>query len=137
VLRVGRKLFVGLSKRSNAEGIGQLAALLAPYDYEVVPVRVSGCLHLKSASPIWAATRCSQTAIGSMPLHFAIFDLIDVAAEEPHAANRLALDDTVIFPASFPARELASEIAGLPNREPGHLGTAKKPSWPHLLQPVV
>src|SRR5258706_15932996 len=29
VLRIGRKLFVGLTRRSNAEGIRQLAALLA------------------------------------------------------------------------------------------------------------
>src|SRR5205809_7468563 len=49
VLRIGRKLFVGLTKRSNAEGIRQLAAILAPYAYEVIVVPVTGCLHLKSA----------------------------------------------------------------------------------------
>jgi dimethylargininase len=30
------------------------------------------------------------------------FEWIDVAPDEPHAANALALGDTVIFPASFP-----------------------------------
>src|SRR3981189_1810869 len=49
VLRMGRKLFVGLTRRSNAEGIRQLAAILAPHKYEVVAVPVTGCLHLKSA----------------------------------------------------------------------------------------
>src|SRR5271165_1356910 len=49
ILRVGRKLFVGLTKRSNAEGIRQLAAILAPQHYEVMAVPVTGCLHLKSA----------------------------------------------------------------------------------------
>src|SRR5271170_3827031 len=49
VLRIGRKLFVGLSRRSNAEGVRQLAAVLAPHGYEVASVAVSGCLHLKSA----------------------------------------------------------------------------------------
>src|SRR5271169_6386463 len=49
VLRIGRKLFVGLTKRSNAEGIRQLAAILAPHNYEVVAVPATGCLHLKSA----------------------------------------------------------------------------------------
>src|ERR1700752_4776765 len=38
VLRIGRKLFVGLTKRSNAEGIRQLAAILAPHNYEVITV---------------------------------------------------------------------------------------------------
>src|SRR5229473_7523397 len=41
VLRIGRKLFVGLSKRSNAEGIRQLAAILAPHHYEVIAVPVT------------------------------------------------------------------------------------------------
>src|SRR5271167_2400402 len=48
ILRIGRKLFVGLTKRSNAEGVRQLAAILAPHNYEVVAVPVTGCLHLKS-----------------------------------------------------------------------------------------
>src|SRR3989440_6571259 len=49
VLRIGRKLFVGLTKRSNGEGIRQLAAILAPHNYEVIAIPVTGCLHLKSA----------------------------------------------------------------------------------------
>ena len=49
VLRIGRKLFVGLTKRSNAEGIRQLAEIVGPHGYEVIPVPVTGCLHLKSA----------------------------------------------------------------------------------------
>src|SRR5215471_17621857 len=49
VLCIGRKLFVGLTRRSNAEGIRQLAAILRPRDYEMIEVPVIGCLHLKSA----------------------------------------------------------------------------------------
>src|SRR5579871_3627434 len=49
VLRIDRTLYVGRTTRTNAEGIRQLAAILAPHDYKVVPVSVTGCLHLKSA----------------------------------------------------------------------------------------
>src|SRR5260370_1513811 len=49
VLRIGRKLFVGVTRRSNAEGIRQLSAILSPYNYEVIAVPVASCLHLKSA----------------------------------------------------------------------------------------
>src|SRR5260370_30745000 len=49
ILRIGRKLFVGLTRRSSAEGIRQLGAILAPHNYEVIAVPVTGCLHLKSA----------------------------------------------------------------------------------------
>src|SRR6266705_4967156 len=38
VLRIGRKLFVGLTNRSNADGIRQLAAILAPYPSEFIVV---------------------------------------------------------------------------------------------------
>src|SRR5208283_27255 len=49
VLRVERKIFVGLTDRSNPEGIRQLAVILAAHGYDLTAVRVTGCLHLKSA----------------------------------------------------------------------------------------
>jgi dimethylargininase len=48
VLRIDRSVFVGLSRRTNQEGIAQLRDLLEPYGYHVRPVEVRGCLHLKS-----------------------------------------------------------------------------------------
>ena len=49
VMRAGRTLYVGISHRTNREGARQLAELLLPFGYRVVPVEVAGCLHLKSA----------------------------------------------------------------------------------------
>src|SRR5947207_3948925 len=49
VLRVGRRVFAGLSRRTNREGIAQLRGVLRAVDYQVQPVEVRGCLHLKSA----------------------------------------------------------------------------------------
>src|SRR5207244_12476859 len=49
VLRVGRSVFVGLSQRTNRDGIAQLNDLLRAYDSRVKPVEVRGCLHLKGA----------------------------------------------------------------------------------------
>ena len=48
VLEVGDLLYVGRGARTNDEGIGQLAALVAPYGRRVVPVPVARVLHLKS-----------------------------------------------------------------------------------------
>jgi len=50
VLVAGRRIFVGRTARSNDDGIAQLAALTAPFGYEVIPVEVRGCLHLKTAA---------------------------------------------------------------------------------------
>ncbi len=102
VLRIGRKLFAGLTRRSNAEGLRQLTAILAPHKYEVIAVPVTGCLHLKSAvTHIGGNTLLANRAwFNTAP--FAAYDWIDVDPTEPHAANALAFGGTIIFPASFP-----------------------------------
>ncbi len=102
ILRIGRKLFVGLTNRSNAEGIRQLAAILAPHDYEVIPVPVTGCLHLKSAVTYLGRDLLlgNRTWFDTAP--FSAYDWMDVDPTEPHAANALALGNTIVFPASFP-----------------------------------
>lgn len=49
VLQVGDTLYVGRGGRTNAEGIRQLRAAVAPLGRRVVPVRLREVLHLKSA----------------------------------------------------------------------------------------
>lgn len=102
VLRIGRKLFVGLTKRSNSEGIRQLTEIVKPHGFELICVPVTGCLHLKSAVT-WMADDtllANRAWFDSKP--FSGFDWIDVDPSEPHAANALALGGTVILPTSFP-----------------------------------
>jgi dimethylargininase len=117
VLRIDRTLYVGQTTRTNPEGIRQLAAILAPHNYKVIPVAVTGCLHLKSAvtyigTPGTASTPAllaNRQWFDTTP--FANFQWIDVDPSEPHAANALALADTVIFPASFPKTRARIESA--------------------------
>lgn len=103
VLRIGRTLYVGISARSNKAGIEQLSRLLAGFDYQVRAVQLRGCLHLKTAvtqiapdllliNPDWVDAR-----------QFAGMQTLHVAPSEPHAANALLIDDTVIYPKSCPA----------------------------------
>jgi dimethylargininase len=112
VLCIGRKLFVGLTQRSNAEGIRQLASILAPHNYEVIAVHVAGCLHLKSAVTYLGRNTllANRAWFDTAPL--ASFDWIDVDSSEPHAANALALAGTIIFPASFPRTRARIEARG-------------------------
>lgn len=102
VLRVGKTIYVGLSGRTNPDGIEQLRALTVGYGYSVQPVAVAGCLHLKSA--------ISQVAPDTLLVNprwidkaaFAGFRLIDVADKEPYAANALLVGTGLIYPSSFP-----------------------------------
>jgi dimethylargininase len=107
-MRIGRDVFVGLSKRTNEAGIAQLKAELEPFGYRVRTVEVHGCLHLKSAC-------CAPGDLGDgrilanpawldlSPFHD--FPVIEVAEDEPGAANVLRIGDTVLMPASFPNTE--------------------------------
>lgn len=100
VMRVGKTLYVGLSRRTNIAGLQQLAQLVAPFGYWVTPVEVRGCLHLKSA--------CCHLGDGVVLANPAWLDLdafcgvqfIDV--EEPHAANVLRVGETLLMPSSYP-----------------------------------
>ncbi len=112
VLRIGRKLFVGLTRRSNGEGIRRLAAILAPYNYEVIVVPVTGCLHLKSAVTHLGRNTLLANRAWFEATPFAGHEWIDVDPAEPHAANALSLAGTVIFPASFPRTRARIESCG-------------------------
>jgi dimethylargininase len=113
ILRVGRKLFAGLSTRTNAEGIRQLQAILKPHGYEVIAVPVTGCLHLKSAVTYLGGETLLANRAWFDPAPLAGYQWIDVAPEEPHAANALAIAGKVIFPASFPRTSGRIEARGL------------------------
>ena len=102
VMRVGREVFVGLSGRTNAAGVQQLASELEPFGYKVRPVDVRGCLHLKSACcPMGDGKILANTAwLDLTPLRD--YEIVEVAHDERGAANILRIGNTVLLPASFP-----------------------------------
>jgi dimethylargininase len=112
VMRVGRTLYVGASARSNAEGMAQLAEILRPFGYAVKSMEVRGCLHLKSG--------CTYLGEGIVLANrdwidaAALEDLtiVDVARDEPWAANVLTLDGTALMPDGFPNTATIVESLG-------------------------
>jgi dimethylargininase len=113
VLRIGRRLYVGRSSRTTAEGIEQLRRHLAPFDYEVVGVGFSDCLHLKSAvtevadrvllvNPAWVRSDA-----------FPGCRAIPVDPSEPDGANALRFGGRVVYPAQFTRTAVRLEREGL------------------------
>lgn len=102
VLRVGRTLYVGRSARSDMDAMAQLQTLVAPFGYRVEPVDIQGCLHLKSA--------VTCVADGTLLLQpqwidraaFPGFSIIEVDADEEHAANALRIGEAIVYPDCFP-----------------------------------
>jgi dimethylargininase len=110
VLVHGRRLYVGLSGRTDAAGAEALASFVRPFGHEVVPVRVTGCLHLKSA-----VTAVGDETVLANPdwldlAPFAGIEVVPVAAGEPAAANVLRVGRAIVAHDGFP--RTAERLAG-------------------------
>ena len=89
ILTIGRRVFVGLSSRSDANAVHQLQELLHPWNYTVQGVPIVDCLHLKSA-----ATVIDENAILCNPAwvdakQFDVDTVIECVRDEPDGANVL------------------------------------------------
>ena len=101
VLVVGRTLYVGVSKRTNEAGVAALRTIVSPHSYEIVPVRVTGCLHLKSA-----ITALDERTLIANPAWvdveaFRGFEVVSIPPEEPLAANVLSVRGRVVLHSAF------------------------------------
>lgn len=102
VLRTGRTIWVGESGRTNAAGLGQLRSIAEPLGYEVRPVRVTGCLHLKTA-----VTAVADDAVLVNPhwvdvAPFQGLHVTEVDPDEPFAANVLRIGPRLIVHSGHP-----------------------------------
>lgn len=102
VLRMGKTLYIGVSTRTNREGVEAFRAIVEPLGYQVTPVGIQECLHLKTAcnslddetllvNPDWI----DSDTLGA-------FRLLYVPAEEPFGANVLRLPGGVLVQTSSP-----------------------------------
>ena len=112
VLQIGRRVFAGLSQRTNREGVAQLNDTLRTYGYQVQPIEVRGCLHLKSACSFIGNDIILVNRSWIDAERFRGFQLLDVPDEEPAAANALLIKDVVIIPGCFPKTRALLEERG-------------------------
>jgi dimethylargininase len=104
-------VFVGGSTRTNEAAVTQMQRILEPFGYSVMPAVVRGeCLHLKSAVTAIDDERLLVNPAWIDTAPFAGFTLVNVAPDEPSAANVLRLADRVLAAAAYPrtADRLAS-----------------------------
>lgn len=112
VLLAGRHVFVGRSTRTNEAAAVQLRRILGPFGYTVIQTEVrGGCLHLKSAVTALGADRLLVNPAWIDAAAFDGFTLVEVARDEPPAANVLRLADRVIAARAYP--RTAERLAAL------------------------
>jgi dimethylargininase len=114
VLCLGRRVVVGLSGRSNRDGIEQLRALLSPHGYTVEALPVSGCLHLKSAVTVVGREAVLLNPKWVDRAAFEGYERLEVDPAEPYAANALLVGGGVIYATAFPRTADRLERAGVP-----------------------
>lgn len=111
-LRLGRRLYIGRSRRTNAAGIARARAVFSPRGFDVVELAVEDALHLKSVcSPLGDDT--VLVVEGALPA--GCFDgarELVVPAREAPAANAVAVGPAALVAAGFPHTERLVADAG-------------------------
>lgn len=103
VMRMGDRLFVGRSARTNDTGIEQLRALASEVGLEVVPVAVpDASLHLKSVCSALDDRRVVVDATALPPAVLSDLGLTVHEVPEPAGANVLCFGDRVLVSADAP-----------------------------------
>jgi dimethylargininase len=112
LLPLGTTVYVGRSGRSDEAGAEELRRRLVPWGYRVERVALSGCLHLKSAVTRVGPETLLVNPAWVDPAPFASWKRIEVAPQEPHAANALRVGELLLYPEAFPATRRRLESAG-------------------------
>lgn len=103
VLVTGREVLVGLSDRSDREGVDALAAALAPHGLPVRAVQTpADTLHFKSDCAVLGEDVVFSTASLASSGCFDGYEVVEVPAGEEAAANLIRVNDTVIMRTGFP-----------------------------------
>ncbi|AOK61489.1 dimethylarginine dimethylaminohydrolase family protein [Burkholderia ubonensis] len=114
VMLVGQRFYIGLTGRTDADGIAAFESLVARYGYTVVAVPVGEGLHLKSVvNCVGDDTLLVNEALAGHAA-FAGFRRIVVAPADEYAGNTLRVNDALITPAGYPRVHASLEPLGLP-----------------------
>ena len=101
VLRIGKRLYVGRSTRTDRDGIAALAELIQPLGYDVVEAQLRECLHLKTGATFIGDDVLLYNERCVDPAQFAAKPLV-VSPDEPAAANCVRAGEHLIMPAGNP-----------------------------------
>jgi dimethylargininase len=102
VLRIGARLYVGQSSRTDAAGTRALADLVATLGFQVVPVELGRCLHLKTAVTFAGQGSVLVNPDWVDPDLFKDTRALAVAGDEPFAANVVRAGDRLLMAAGSP-----------------------------------
>jgi dimethylargininase len=113
VVQFDKRLFVGLSSRTNARGIAALEKIVEVFGYTVVPVAVTGGLHLTTGCGIVNDDTVLLNPRWVDASAFKHLRQLQVPQQEPWAANTIRVDDAVCVEEEAPRTvDLVQPYAG-------------------------
>lgn len=115
VCEVDGEFVVGLSGRTNEEGVRQLTALLANLGHKTIVVDIRGSrtlLHLKTGLSYLGDRVFVATADAPLRNVFDRFEFITVPAVEAYAANCIRVNDYLVIAAGYPGLLIALSSRG-------------------------
>jgi dimethylargininase len=127
ILVTDREILVGRSARTDAEGIAELARIVAPWGHRVRELTTPpGILHFKTDCSLMDAETILATPRLAASGCFEDYRVILTVDGEEAAANAVRFNGLVLFPAGFPrtAERLAAagyEVREIPNTEAAKL----------------
>lgn len=112
ILMAGDHYFIGLSRRTNAEGARQTIEILRRHGFQASTVPLEHVLHLKSGvAYIENNTMVISGEFTTFPA-FERFTHIEVKPEEAYAANCVWINGTVLVARDFPFTAAGIRAAG-------------------------
>jgi dimethylargininase len=114
VLMVDKQFFVGLSSRTNEQGVKEFAAAVEGFGYKVAAVEVGAGLHLKSIVNYVGRNTLVLAAENVDHPAFRGYRHLVLDKEEEYAGNTLWINDTLITPKGYPKTLAKLEQVGLP-----------------------
>ena len=107
VLTIGRKVYVGQSRRSDCAGIVNLAGIAGRLGYEVIEVPHDKCLHLKTGATFAGHDDAGREVVLLNPdwIDSRVFEdvfLLPSHPDEAFGANSLRAGGKLIYPAAYP-----------------------------------
>jgi dimethylargininase len=91
----------------------QMQAFLKPFGYTIKGVRVTGCLHLKSAVTQVEADTLLVNPAWVDKVNFPGMKFIEIDPSEPYAANALMVGSTLLYQPVYPMTRARLAAAGI------------------------
>jgi dimethylargininase len=112
LMMVGNHYYIGLSKRTNEEGVRQFIGILNRHGLSSSVIKLEKVLHLKTGAAYLENNNmvvCSEFI--SNP-EFQKYNLLKAEDEESYAANCVWINNNVLVPKGYPKTRLTIESAG-------------------------